>query len=154
MGVRILKKNFYSMFMGCAKETRNYINIYSKQEKEAMIKLTRSSCLYQILQYYEYVGLIVDNYMVSSAVYFNGKNFKKKLIYVSEQGLICEEDKNILLAISKLRNRLVHEPDMSMEEKLRLETKLIEYFKEDWYLHLVKYFYERRETITKYMDLC
>lgn len=149
-----LNKDFYKSFMGYAKDIKAYVRFLDKQEKDVMVKFSRSACLYQIMQYYECVGIVMSNYFNKQDTVSIHGSYRKRVESFSEQGQLSKQNKIILLSISKVRNRLIHEPDMSSEEKIRLESKLIEYFKDEWFLHLVKGFYETYCKNVKPMQLC
>ncbi|GAA0101576.1 hypothetical protein UT300012_22910 [Paraclostridium bifermentans] len=149
-----LNRDFYSTFMGYAKDIKAYVKFLDKQEKDTMVKFSRSACLYQIMQYYECIGIVMSNYFNKKDTVNIHSSYRKRVESFSEDKQISKQDKNVLLAISKVRNRLIHEPDMSSVEKIRLESKLIEYFKDEWFLHLVKGFYETYCKNVKPMQLC
>lgn len=154
MKAQTLEKDFYRTFMSCAKEIRGYVRFHEKQDKDSMIKFSRSACLYQIIQYHEFTSLVIDSYFRSRGILIGQNSYRQRLECFGKEGMISSEDKNILLAISKVRNRLVHEPHMSNVEKLRLESKLIEYFKDEWFLHLVKYLYDTKDRSLEPMQIC
>lgn len=146
---KILKKDFYKSFLLTANEIRTYIKIYERQDKDTMVKFTRSACLYRIFNYYEFTSIIFDSVIENAGTYIAG-GYPHKLKYCADLGLLTVEEKNILSVICNSRNRLVHNMEMKMEERERLENKVLEYFKvndtNSWFITLIQNLNKSQQT--------
>lgn len=154
--IKVLRKDFYNSFMVTANEIRTYIRIYEKQEKDSMIKFTRSACLYRIFNYYEYTSIVFDNIIENERVYVSG-GYAHKLKYCTDRGMLTGEEKDILSILSSSRNRLVHNMEMGSIERERLENKVLSYFSNEdtdiWFVELIRNL-NRAQQKTRKLDLC
>ncbi len=146
-----LTNSFYKDFMSITKDIRIYLKIYDKQNSENMSKFSRHACLYKIFEYYEYTATVFTNKMEQDKVYMAG-GYPVKLNYYCEKGLVTKDVKQTLTIVCNSRNRLIHDTEISLIEKERLENKLISYFKDEWFVRLVANLYENTRN-TKRMEL-
>lgn len=150
MGKR-LPQSFYKDFQSIAKDIKLYNLMNEKQEKDKLVKLTRHACLYKILEYHEYTASVLDEKMENDKVFICG-GYPAKLEHYYKSGLLDKDTKQTLLLICNSRNRLVHDTGISLVEKVRLENKLLLYFKDEWFVKLVYKLYENTKA-TKRMDV-
>lgn len=150
MGKRVTKE-FFVDFQSIAKDIKLYNVMNEKQESDKLIKLTRHACLYKILEYHEYTATIFDMKMEQDKLYICG-GYPAKLEHYFKAGLLDKDTKQTLLLICNSRNRLVHDTGISLVEKVRLENKLLLYFREDWFVKLVKTLYDNNKKMRR-MDV-
>ena len=68
--MKVTVKDFYKSFLLTANEIRTYIKIYERQDKDTMVKFTRSACLYRIFNYYEFTSKANIGSLITSSIDF------------------------------------------------------------------------------------
>lgn len=143
-----INKEFFLDFQAIAKDIKFYNAMNEKQENDKLIKLTRHACLYKILEYHEYASAIFESKMEDDKIYIAG-GYPAKLEHYFRAGLLDKDTKNTLLIVCNSRNRLVHDTAISLVEKVRLENKLMLYFKDEWFMKLIKTLYENNKNMKR-----